>query len=117
MYVDVPVAGGALIFEPTTISLQSNDPDPVTVHNEFDAVCLKRVTVNLTLRVIPELIVRVAVVPVKNMSRQLAAAVTVMVCPFSIYTSSLFPGIVVPGDPPGVDDHVDAEFQLPETME
>jgi hypothetical protein len=88
-------------------------PDPTAIRFS-PAPDLGIVIAPETVKVIPELIVNeVAVVTVKVIDVQAAAAVTVTLNPPSIVTASPATGIGAPGAPPEVVDHVAVEFQLP----
>jgi hypothetical protein len=59
------------------------------------------------------LTVKVALNPVKVTFEHAEFTVTVIICPFSINTLSPATGILAPGAPPEVADHVEVKFQLP----
>ena len=119
--ITVPVPIEIISFRLVVVALMVSEP---AVSNPLPTfiVCIYPVLGRiidmspLTVSVLVPEIVRVALEEmtlVNESDEQLAAAVTVTVCPLSIYTTSPATGTDAPDVPPEEADHVEVKFQLP----
>jgi hypothetical protein len=91
---------------PTFADAQANVPAPSIKQAVFPPAALFKVTAFVTVTVIPLLIFRVALAPLKVIERQVVVTSPVRVTPFGITTSSPEPGTPV-------GDQVPPVFQFP----
>jgi hypothetical protein len=115
--IDVLEPLGATDVKPTFTEAQFIVPSPEIVAAVFDPAALFKVSAPETVRVKLELTERVAAAPVKVTELAAASAVTVMVWPLAIKTTSPATGAEAPAVPPDVADQVAVEFQFPLTTE